>query len=301
MLTGGHPDLAPVEIMRKVASLHGTHTLEDVCEYFGEELTRLALVTEPEETVEQALQRLQAAAIEAVLGGARCLLLDDEESLSGDGLWLDPALATIAVDKALREAPHSPNLRRRTGIILRSGALRTLHDLALCASLGANAVVPYAIYAVSLKKAPRPARKPLSDEDTLRALDSSVKILTAGLQKVTSTIGCHELRGYGHSFSSVGLTDSVAQLFGTPNYFGSAERGLTWDAIQADAEAARQRLAWRHARQAGQRRPLLSQDVEKGRVRRPRGALPRGIHRRPAESRGSNPHCHSAHAGPQGE
>ena len=79
----GHPDLAPVEIMRKVASLHGTHTLEDVCEYFGEELTRLALVTEPEETVEQALQRLQAAAIKAVLGGARCLLLDDEESLSG--------------------------------------------------------------------------------------------------------------------------------------------------------------------------------------------------------------------------
>ena len=237
LLTGGHPDLASVEIMRKVASLHGSHTLEDVCDYFGEELTRLALVTEPEETVEQALQRLQAAAIKTVLGGARCLLLDDEESLSGDGLWLDPALATIAVDKALREAPHAPNLRRRTGIILRSGALRSLHDLALCTSLGANAVAPYAIYAVSLKKAPRPTRKPLSDEDTLRALDSSVKILTAGLQKVTSTIGCHELRGYGHSFSSVGLTDSVAELFGTPNYFGSAERGLTWDAIQADAES----------------------------------------------------------------
>ena len=183
LLTGGHPDLASVEIMRKVASLHGTHTLEDIGEYFGEEMTRLALVTEPEETVEQALQHLQAAAIEAVLGGARCLLLDDEESLSGDGLWLDPALATIAVDKALREAPHVPNLRRRSGIILRSGALRSLHDLALCTSLGANAVAPYAIYAVSLKKAPRPTRKPLSDEDTLRALDSSVKILTAGLQK----------------------------------------------------------------------------------------------------------------------
>ena len=236
LLTGGHPGLSSDEIMREVARLHGTRTLEDLCDWFDDSLTRLALVTGPAESVEQALQRLQATAIDAVLGGARCLLLDDEESLSGEGLWLDPALATIAIDKALREANYSPNLRRRTGIILRSGALRSLHDLALCISLGANAVAPYAIYAVALKQAPRPARKPLSAEDTLRALDSSVKILTAGLQKVTSTIGCHELRGYGHSFSSVGLTDSVAGLFGTPNYFGSAARGLTWEGIQADAE-----------------------------------------------------------------
>ena len=125
----------------------------------------------------------------------------------------------------------------RTGIILRSGALRTLHDLALCASLGANAVAPYAIYAVSLKKAPRPARKPLSDEDTLRALDSSVKILTAGLQKVTSTIGCHELRGYG-PFLQLGRPDGQrGRTLRDAQLFGSAERGLTWDAIQADAEA----------------------------------------------------------------
>lgn len=237
LLTGGHPDLASAGIMREVASRHGTRTLEDLCDFFGTELTRLALVTETGESVEQALQRLQQAAVAAVLAGARCLLLDDEESLAGDGLWLDPALATIAIDRALREAQHMPNLRRRAGVILRSGALRSLHDLALCISLGANAVVPYAMYAVTLKRAPRPARKPLNEEDTLHALDTSVRILTAGLQKVTSTIGCHELRGYGHSFSSIGLTDSVAQLFGTPNYFGSAERGLSWKAIQADAEA----------------------------------------------------------------
>ncbi|MDD9956126.1 MAG: glutamate synthase-related protein [Anaerolineaceae bacterium] len=237
MLVGGHPGLAPAEVMREVAKAQGTCLLEDICDHYGEAFVRLPLVTETGESVEEALKRFQQGAIDAVRSGTRCLLLDDEESLAGDGLWVDPALATAAVDKALREAPDTPNLRRRTGIILRSGALRCLHDLALCTSLGANAIAPYAIYAVALKRAPRPSRKPLGPEEQLRSLNATVRILTAGLQKVTSTIGCHELRGYGHSFSSVGLSDSVAELFGTPNYFGSAERGLTWAAIQQDAEA----------------------------------------------------------------
>ncbi|MEO0565226.1 MAG: glutamate synthase-related protein, partial [Chloroflexota bacterium] len=166
----------------------------------------------------------------------QCIVLDDSAVYEGNNLWIDPLLATAAVDKALRSADHSPNLRRQTGLILRSGGLRDLHDLAMCVSMGANAVLPYALYAVSLGLAPRSPKDPLTSEEVVDGLTKAVDVLTKGLQKVTSTIGCHELRGYGHSFSSIGLSSNIAAILGTPNYFGSEGRGLTWDAIREDAE-----------------------------------------------------------------
>ena len=130
--------------------------------------------------------------------------------------------------KRLRTADFSPNLRRQTGIIVRSGALRDLHDLALCISFGANAVLPYALYAVSLGTAPRGSKTELTSDHVETRLNNTLKAIHVGLQKITSTIGCHELRGYGHSFSSIGLSKNLASILGTPNYFGSTGRGLTW-------------------------------------------------------------------------
>jgi glutamate synthase (NADPH/NADH) large chain len=143
---------------------------------------------------------------------------------------------TSAIDKALRQTDYQPNLRRRAGIVVRSGALRDLHDMALCISLGANAILPYALYAVAIGIAPRGSRNQPDDTQIIEWLYNTVKALTIGIEKVTSTIGCHELRGYGHSFSSIGLAKSVANMFGTPNYFGSEARGLTWTAMLKDAE-----------------------------------------------------------------
>jgi len=236
LLLGGHPDLGSPEDMQLVASQFGTMTVENLIQAFGERASFLSLSASLEEGIEPAIKRLQREAVEAVAAGTQCLILDDNDALTGECLWIDPALATAAIDRALREADYTPNLRRRTGIVLRSGALRNLHDLALCISLGANAVVPYAMYAVALKIAPRPAKQPPTSDQIVDALSATVDALTLGLQKVTSTIGCHELRGYGHSFSSVGLATGVAAIFGTPNYFGSEARGLTWTALRADAE-----------------------------------------------------------------
>ena len=125
--------------------------------------------------------------------------------------------------RRLRLGDHEPNLRRRVGLIVRSGAMRDLHDLSICLSMGANAVLPYAMYAVSLGTAPRGSRKPLVKEQVVSALDNTLNAIHAGLQKITSTVGCHELRGYGHSFSSIGLSRNIANLLGTPNYFGSTD------------------------------------------------------------------------------
>ncbi|PJF25371.1 MAG: glutamate synthase, partial [Phototrophicales bacterium] len=150
-------------------------------------------------------------------------------------LWLDPLMIVASVDRALRHSGvGQANLRRRAGIIVRSGAIRDLHDVMMCVSMGANALVPYMMYAVALGIAPKPPKTPLTDDRVVELLSNMVKALNTGIQKVTSTIGCHELRGYGHSFSSIGLADEVAAIFETPNYFGSAERGTSFADLRAD-------------------------------------------------------------------
>ena len=236
LLTGGHPDLGSLDDMRAAADQHGTLTLEDLLAVFGERAHTLSMSAALGEGIEAAIERVQREAVAAARDGALCLLLDDTDVFDGGRLWLDPLLVTAAVDGALRKAGDQPNLRRRVGIVVRSGALRDLHDLALCVSLGANAILPYALYAVSLGIAPRAAAEPLESDVIVERLSNTLKALTGGLEKVTSTIGCHELRGYGHSFSSIGLAKGVAAIFGTPNYYGSHARGLTWSQLKADAE-----------------------------------------------------------------
>ncbi len=239
LLLGGLDALGDLDLQRRVAQQHGTAVLEDLLAAFTGRLALLSLSAGEGESIEQAVNRLQAEAAQAVREGAECLLLDDTQAALGTGLWLDPLLVTSAIDRELRKANAVPNLRRRAGIVVRSGALRDLHDIALCVSLGANAVLPYAMYAVSIGIAPKGGRNQPEPEQIEAGLDRAVNILTKGLQKVTSTIGCHELRGYGHSFSSIGLSKNVAAIFGTPNYFGSEGRGLTWTALLDDAEKRR--------------------------------------------------------------
>jgi glutamate synthase (NADPH) large chain len=203
---------------------------------FGARCTVLQMCAAMDETIENAIARLQNAAIEAVNNGAQVLVLDDTETFSGQVLWIDPLTATSAIDRALRTADATPNLRRQAGIVVRSGALRDLHDVALCVGLGANALVPYTLYAVGLRLAPRAPKDIPNGDEAHTLLGNIVSALLVGLQKVTSTMGCHELRGYGQAFSAVGLAKNVAPIFGTSNYFGSEARGLTWSAMRDDAE-----------------------------------------------------------------
>jgi glutamate synthase (NADPH/NADH) large chain len=235
LLLGGHADLGSAEDMRDVAAKHGTLTLEDLVERFGDRLVYLSTSAALDERIPDALERLKAEAVEAAVSGVACIVLDDTDVYSGSRLWIDPQLVVSALDNALRDAGYLPNLRRQVGIVLRSAALRDLHDVVVALGLGANAVVPYALYAVGLDIAPRAPREPLTSEEVVKRLNNTVSALVTGIQKVTSTIGCHEVRGYGLSFSSVGLAPSIANIFGTANYFGSEERGTTWETLQADA------------------------------------------------------------------
>ncbi len=234
---GGHKMLGSDDIMREVADKYGTMTLDDLLAAFGERAAVVTMAALVDETIEAAVERIKAEAVEAVKLGARCILLDDSGVMAGQVHWIDPLMITAAVDSALRENEiDGRNLRRLAGIVIRSGAMRDLHDLAMLVSLGANAINPYMLYAVGLGIAPKAPREPLAADTITNTLTLMINVLTKGIEKVTSTIGCHELRGYGHSFSSIGLAKSVASTFDMPNYLGSEARGLTWDDLKLWAE-----------------------------------------------------------------
>lgn len=234
ILSGGHPTLGDAELVRAVAEPYGTMSIEDLLERFGSRVAWLTLGLYPGETTNAAINRLAHEAVNAVRSDVQCLVLDDTQTLEENLGWLDPHLAAGVIDRTLREADDELNLRRRAGIVVRSASIRTLHDVILLCGLGADAVNPYAMFVVAIgadKKS-----KTLTGQDSIKAQRTVLKNLTAGLEKVTSTIGCHELRGYGRTFSSIGLAPSVAGMLNTPNYFGSEKVGLTWERLDREAD-----------------------------------------------------------------
>jgi glutamate synthase (NADPH/NADH) large chain len=141
VLAGGHAGapLLPASDYRALAESHEIARLEDVLAAFPpEQVVTLALVTEPGETVRSAVERLADAAVSAAQGGAALLLLDDappdgpQAFADGRG-WVNPHLAVARIDRALRAAP---DCRRAVGLIVRSPALRNLHDLILALGPG---------------------------------------------------------------------------------------------------------------------------------------------------------------------
>jgi glutamate synthase (NADPH/NADH) large chain len=216
----------------------GAVALEDVLVTFeSEALVKIATVTQPGETISVALGRLADQAVSAVRGGASLILLDDAAAFTNGNGWIDPLLAVAQVDRALQSCfLDSPagrsvlqkngftSLRRQVGLVLRSGAIRNLHDLIISIGLGADAVSPYLLVACAMEL-------PAGEKDN--RLVNTFQALQAGLEKVISTMGIHELRGYGRLFASLGLSTPVAGVLGTLNYAGSFERGLTWQGLES--------------------------------------------------------------------
>src|SRR5215216_1117764 len=247
----------PSELLRQIANESGCTTLGQLICYFDDDrVTRLQTVTLPGETTMQGLERIAQTAIDAVRNGTSLLVLDDADSFQGESGWIDPILALGVVDHALRQsfveqpAPSSSmplpvrddgkidlnliaalpvkNLRRQTGLVLRSGAIRNLHDVIMCIGMGADAVVPYLIFEAALNDA-----RVVSEEYPER-LKKTLKALHSGIEKCTSTMGIHESRGYGRLFSSIGLSSSIAFALGATNYAGSDFGGLKWENLDAD-------------------------------------------------------------------
>ena len=262
LLTGGHPALGGAEVGEAVARRIGSMTIEKFVESFQGRVACLNLGIQENESVETALERLRQEAVKAARAGIQCLILDDNPAFRQGLGWLDPHLASSVVDKALREADSPVNLRRRTGLILRSASIRNLHDIALLSGFGLDAVNPYAMFAISIG-----ADEGSSAGDPEELIEKQYRLarqINIGLEKVISTMGCHELRGYGRVCSSIGLSTELAECLNSPNFFGGNQAGLSWKDLDQQAFCPRGGTPAAVVRiTPTQDRPLLSFLLEK--------------------------------------
>jgi glutamate synthase (NADPH/NADH) large chain len=206
----------------------GSLSLEQILEYFTQHSSVVTVSTHFEEgqNIQEALERFASQAVEGVRQGAQVVLLDDALTHKDGKYWIDPLLVVSKVDFALKQssAADGTSLRRKASIIVRSGAIRSLHDIAVTYGLGADAIDPYLLFSTVFAK-----------EGTVSALNL-YSALSKGLEKVTSTIGIHELRGYSRIFSSIGLQDSVADVLHITNFCGSDTAGTSWTDLETDSK-----------------------------------------------------------------
>ncbi|TME39429.1 MAG: glutamate synthase [Chloroflexi bacterium] len=241
ILLGGHAPETGIAAHdeRDVARRLGTWCVEDLVARFTRG-TRAPVVLEADRDWEEhpadALARLGAQACRGVRAGAALVVVQDRHVFAEGRAWVDPLLVVAAAHRALVAQPHrNGSLRRACGLVLSAGSIRNLHDLMVAIALGADAVNPYLLteYARSL-----------DDPD---ALPDLVEALRKGIEKVISTLGMHELRGYGRQLSAIGLSPDVARLLGIRTFFGAHDRGLTWERIAEDGLERAMRLRERSA------------------------------------------------------
>jgi len=178
-----------------------------------EQFNATTLALSLKDNIKNTLKTLAKDAVAAVQNGSSLIVLED------GGRWLDPHLAVASIQNALVQA----NLRRDCSVIVRSGSMRNLHDMITLYGLGADAINPYLMFeAVGSGQA------------------NLYEALSKGFEKVISTMGIHELRGYGKLFSAIGLHQEIADILDIVNFFGSEE--ATYSLAYLEEEAKRREL-----------------------------------------------------------
>lgn len=221
----------------------------------------IEIVYDETETLAEAIERIKGEARQAVQSGVSLLILDDSAAYAEHKLFVDAHLALAAVDQALNNsldvsvsgcaitsdvvsgagndkngeaannsAKNTESLRRQCSIVLKSGQIRNLHDICFAIGCGADAINPYAMYEVALRDA-------VDADSAKKALRNVFAMNHTGIEKVMSTMGVHEIDGYGRLFASIGLSPEIADIFGIKNYCGSDHAGLNLEKLDAEMRA----------------------------------------------------------------
>ena len=234
ILLGGHPADEP-DRYRSTALKMGTQLFEDVLRYFAvapDDIAEIYPRIEDGESLPVALDRLREEVVVAISNQAQLIILDDQLSFSAGYAWMDPAFAVSMAHKTLRDLrdEFGESMRRKCSIILRSGAIRNLHDMAVFVGLGADAINPYLYFDTAF------------EYDGYKGIENAYLALTKGLEKVISTLGIHELRGYDRLFSAIGLANEVSELLEIKSFFDEEVKAGNFDRFLATAMMRTEKL-----------------------------------------------------------
>ena len=178
-----------------------------------------------------AVEALDAAAEQAVSEGYNILILSDR-SVSADRLPIPALLATSAVHHHL--VRHG--LRTETGLVVETGAAREVHQFAVLAGYGAEAINPYlAFETLSAMKDDLP-----HDLNIAEINKRYIKAIGKGLLKVFSKMGISTYQSYcgAQIFDAVGLKTSFVE-----KYFTGTASMIEGVGIE---EVAQEAVRWHH-------------------------------------------------------
>jgi glutamate synthase (NADPH/NADH) large chain len=165
------------------------------------------------EPLEASLDRLRDEVLQAARSGAELIVLEDRLVYRAGNLPIDPLLGVAEANRALEViAPEGVAYRRLTSVAVSSGAIRNLHDIMMLTGLGADAVEPWLLFQVFAGP----------DRDAGARL---IAALTKGVEKVMSTMGISEIRGYGRVFAAIGLKPDLETRLGVKSFLASERAG----------------------------------------------------------------------------
>ncbi len=253
-------DLAGAKTLREVSRSCGGCLLEEILDFFTSgqrdpaRVCRLEATFHPLSGLKTRLEELCSQAVQAVRTGAVVVILDDRQSFAHDRAPIDPGLGLAHLSACL----ENTGLRRECSLVVRSAQIRNLHDIMFLLGLGADALNPYLLWRLALAHRP----ESLSVDS---ALNNAANVMRTGIEKVMSTMGIHELCGYGRVFASIGLRQEVEELFQCANFCASPTQGTGFDTLEE--------LGRRRCRKAGStaEEPLVAdprQNIRVGKVLR---------------------------------
>ncbi|WP_247728647.1 glutamate synthase large subunit [Halovivax limisalsi] len=152
-----------------------------------------------------ALDRLQADAVAAVEAGHDVLVLSDV-AVGPDRAPIPSLLAVSAVHQHLIEA----GVRTRAGLVVESGAPRTVHQVATLIGYGAGAVCPTLAYDTI-----RDLTAGHDGADAAAAVGAYVEALEDGLSKTMAKMGISTVESYrgAQIFEALGLDDGLVETY----------------------------------------------------------------------------------------